>query len=129
MITDECVATEHDLMAVIAKRAATIAQTKVGKNGGIWYTRKLWEIADAAGMRVYPGNHPGTSIAALSVAHLACAWPGAVLDGPYTVGLMTIAEDVVTEPARLEGSAVRVRDVPGLGVTLDEERVSRLRVD
>jgi len=129
MITDECVATDRDLMAVIRKRAASIVQTKVGKNGGIWYTRKLWEIAAAAGMRIYPGNHPGTSIAALSVAHLAGAWPGPILDGPFTVGLVTIAEDVVTEPVRLEGCAVRVPDAPGLGVNLDEEKIRRFMIN
>jgi muconate cycloisomerase len=129
MITDECVATERDLMEVIRRRAATIAQTKAAKNGGIWYTRKLWEVAAAAGMRVYPGNHPGTSICIRSVAHLAAAWPHEVLDGPFTVGALNLAEDVVTEPVQLEGSAVRVTDAPGLGVTLDEEKISRLRVD
>jgi muconate cycloisomerase len=129
MITDECVATDRDLMAVIRKRAASIAQTKVAKNGGIWYTRRLWEIAAAAGMRIYPGNHPGTSIAALSVAHLAGAWPGPILDGPFTVGLVTITEDVVTEPVRLEGCAVRVPDAPGLGVNLDEEKIRRFMIN
>ena len=125
MITDECVATDRDLMEVIRRRAATIAQTKAAKNGGIWYTRRLWEIANAAGMGIYPGNHPGTSIAALSVAHLAAAWPGPLLDGPHTVGLLNIAEDVVTVPARLEGCATRVPDAPGLGVELDEEKIRR----
>lgn len=129
MITDECVATDRDLMLVIAKRAASIAQTKTAKNGGIWHTRRLWEIADAAGMRIYPGNHPGTSVCIHSVAHLAAAWPGPVLDGPFTVGAMTLAEDVVTEPVRLHGSEVTVPDAPGLGVTLDEDRIRHLRVD
>jgi muconate cycloisomerase len=128
MITDECVATDRDLIAVIRCRAATIAQTKVAKNGGIWHTRRLWEIADAAGMQVYPGNHPCTSIATLSAAHLAAAWPGPVLDGPFSVGLQSLAEDIVTERAQLDGCSVRVPDAPGLGVTLDEDRVRRFRV-
>ncbi|MGH8662710.1 MAG: mandelate racemase/muconate lactonizing enzyme family protein [Burkholderiales bacterium] len=129
MITDECVATDRDLLRVIEKRAATIAQTKVAKNGGIWNIRKLWHIADGAGMRIYPGNHPGTSIAVASVAHLAAAWPGGILDGPFTVGLHTLSEDVVTEPIRLDGCAAVVPDAPGLGVTLDDDKIARFRVD
>lgn len=129
MIADECVSTDRDLIAVISKRAASIVQTKVAKNGGIWHTRRLWEIADAAGLRICPGNHPCTSIATLSVAHLAGAWPGPLFDGPFTVGALTLAEDVVTEPVRLEGSQVRVPDAPGLGVTLDEDKIRRFRVD
>jgi len=127
MITDECVATDRDLMHVVAKRAATIAQTKIAKNGGIWNIRKLWQIADAAGMRIYPGNHPATSVATMAMAQLAAAWPEDVLDGPFSVGLTTLADDIVVEPARFDGCAIRVPDTPGLGLTLDEEKLRKYR--
>jgi len=129
MITDECVATERDLMNVIHTRAATIAQTKVAKNGGIWHIRKLWHIADAAGMHIYPGNHPSTSIAVMSLAQLAAAWPGPVLDGPFTVGLTTLSDDVVIEPVRFDGCAAVVPDAAGLGITVDEEKIRKSRID
>ena len=129
LMTDECVASDHDLIAVIRKRAATVVQTKIAKNGGIWRSLHLWHIAKAAGMRIYPGNHPSTSIATLAAAHLAAAWPGPVLEGAFAVGREVLAEDVVTEPVRLDGNLVRVPDAPGLGVTLDEDRVRALRVD
>jgi L-alanine-DL-glutamate epimerase-like enolase superfamily enzyme len=129
IMTDECVASDHDLIEVIRRRAATAVQTKTAKNGGIWNVRKLWHVADAAGIHIYPGNHPSTSIATLSVAHLAAAWPGELREGPFTVGLGTLSEDVVTEPVRLDGNKVKVPDAPGLGVTLDEDRIRKLRVD
>lgn len=129
LMADECVSTDHDLIQVIRKRAATVVQTKVAKNGGLWNSRKLWFIADAAGMRIFPGNHPGTSIATASVVHLAAAWPGPLLEGPFPVGISTLAGDVVTEPIRLEGNLVRVPDGPGWGFTLDEDKIRRLRAD
>jgi L-alanine-DL-glutamate epimerase-like enolase superfamily enzyme len=129
LMTDECVATDHDLIAVIKKRAATVVQTKIAKNGGMWRSLRLWQIAKAAGMRIYPGNHPSTSIATLAAAHLAAAWPGSLLEGAFAVGIGTLASDVVTEPVQLEGNRVRVPDTPGLGVTLDEERIRKLRLD
>jgi L-alanine-DL-glutamate epimerase-like enolase superfamily enzyme len=129
LMTDECVATDHDLIAVIKKRAATVVQTKIAKNGGMWRSLRLWQIAKAAGMRIYPGNHPSTSIATLAAAHLAAAWPGPLLEGAFAVGIGTLASDVVTEPVQLEGNLVRVPDAPGLGVTLDEDRVRAMRVD
>jgi len=129
MMADECVASDRDLVAVIRKRAASIVQTKVAKNGGLWHTRRLWELADSAAMRIYPGNHPATSIATMSVAHLGVAWPGELLEGPFAVGLESYAEDLVTEPVRFEGNVIPVRDTPGLGVTLDEEKIAKLRLD
>jgi muconate cycloisomerase len=80
-------------------------------------------------MRVYPGNHPSTSIATMAAAHVAAAWPGEILEGAFACGIGAILEDVVTEPIQMIGNSVRVSDAPGLGVTCDEERVRRLRAD
>lgn len=129
LMSDECVSTRQDLLEVIKRRAANAVQSKVAKNGGIWHGRALWTIAATAGLRIYPGNHPSTSIATMSVAQQAAAWPGPLLDGAFAVGLENLAEDVVTEPVLMEGNAIRVNDAPGLGVTLDEDRVKHLRVD
>lgn len=130
MMADECVGSTHDLLDVIKHRAATVVQTKVAKNGGIWHMRKLWTLAEAADMRIYPGNHPCTSVATAAVAHLAAAWPGPLLDGAFAVGISgAFAKDVVRDPLVVENGAVRVPDGPGLGVTLDDEAIAAMRID
>jgi L-alanine-DL-glutamate epimerase-like enolase superfamily enzyme len=130
MMADECVATVYDLLEVIKRRAATVMQTKVAKNGGIWHMRNLWTLARAAEMRIYPGNHPSTSVATAAVVHLAAAWPGPLLDGPFAVGISgAFARDVVTDALVVENGAVRVPEGPGLGITLDEEAIAAMRVD
>jgi muconate cycloisomerase len=129
LIADESVCTPQDLLDVVRERAAGGIQTKVAKNGGAWKTRALWEIAGAAGMRIYPGNHPSTSIAVASVLHLAASWPGELEAGPYAVGINgTLAADVVGEPLVVVNGAVRVPEGPGFGVTLDEDKIRTLRV-
>jgi L-alanine-DL-glutamate epimerase-like enolase superfamily enzyme len=129
LIADESVCTRQDLLNVIRERAARGVQTKVAKNGGAWRIRALWEIADAAGLSIYPGNHPSTSIAVASVLHLAASWPGDLEAGPYAVGINgTLAADVVTNPLGVKNGAVAVPDGPGFGVSLDEGKVSALRV-
>jgi L-alanine-DL-glutamate epimerase-like enolase superfamily enzyme len=121
LMIDESLATDADLIAVIRQRAGTVIHTKVAKNGGIWGMRKLWTIASAAGMRIYPGNHPSTSIATLSVLHLAAAWPGPLLEGAFAVGIENLAADIVRRPVQMQGNRAIVPDEPGLGVTLDED--------
>ena len=128
LMADESVSTDHDLMEVIRLRAATVVQTKIAKNGGIWHGRRLWHIADAAGMRIYPGNHPSTSIATSAAAHLGAAWPKPLLEGAFPVGIANLAEDIVTEPVRMDGPHLTISDQPGLGVTLDEGQVNKFRV-
>jgi L-alanine-DL-glutamate epimerase-like enolase superfamily enzyme len=127
LMIDESLATDNDLIAVIRERAGTAIHTKVAKNGGIWGMRKLWTIAAAAGLRIYPGNHPSTSIATVSVVHLAAAWPGPLLEGAFAVGLENLGADIVQRPLRMEQNRIVVPDEPGLGVTLDENKVREFR--
>ena len=71
-----------------------------------------------------------TSIATAAVVHLAAAWPGKLLDSPFAVGISgAFAGDVVREPLVVDNGAVRVPEGPGLGVTLDEEAIARMRID
>ena len=130
LIADEAVSTRDDLLRVIGARAAAGVQTKVAKNGGAWTTRALWEIADAGGIRIYPGNHPSTSVATASVLHLAAAWPGDLADGPFAAGIAgAFARDVVAQPIRVVAGEVAVPEGPGFGVTLDEDALAAMRVD
>ena len=130
IIADESVSDEHALIDIIKRRAASGMQSKEAKHGGIWHIRKLWIIAEAAGMRIYPGNHPSVSVATAGVAHLAAAWPGQLSEGTFAYGVSgDLAEDIVTEPILTRGNLVPVPEGPGLGLTLDEEKISRLRID
>jgi len=128
MLADESVSDPHSLIALIRARAARAIQTKIAKNGGVWACKTLWTLAAAADVKLCPGNHPSTSIATSAAAHLATAWPGELLDGPFTVGINgVLAEDVVREPLTT-GHSVTVSEAPGLGVELDDERIRHLRV-
>lgn len=130
LMLDESVGSVHDLLNAIRLDAGTIVQTKVAKNGGLANMRRLWTIADAAGWRIYPGNHPSTGVATASVVQLAASWAGPLLDGPFAVGVSgAFAEDILAEPLRIEDGAVLLPDGPGLGVVLDDDKVAALRVD
>lgn len=130
LMADECLSSDHDLMRIINLRAARVLQTKVAKNGGIHRTRHLWALARTAGLRIYPGNHPSTSVATASVVQLAAAWPDPLLHGAFAVGITgALGVDPVQVPLTMQGNRVLVPDAPGLGVTLDDDRIAALRVD
>lgn len=130
IMADESVSTDHSLLEVIRRRAASVVQTKVAKNGGIHYIRGLWNIARAAGMRIYPGNHPSTGVATASVAHMCAAWPEPLMEGVFAVGVSgALAADVAQAPIAPENGEIPIPTGPGLGVALDEDRIAALRVD
>lgn len=130
LMADESVSTDRSLMDVIRHQAAAAAQTKSAKNGGIHHIRRLWQVLAAAELGINPGNHPATSVGTASVAHMCAAWPGPLMAGPFAVGVSgALADDVVENPIRPVDGEVQAPDGPGLGVTLDEEALARLRVD
>ena len=130
IMADESVSTDHSLIEVIRRRAATVVQTKIAKNGGMYRVWRLWTLAAAAGMRIYPGNHPSTSVATAAVAQLCAAWPGPLMEGVFAVGVSgALAADIVTEPIVPVNGEIRVPSGPGLGVELDPAALARYRID
>ncbi len=129
-MADESVSTDHSLVEIIRQRAATVVQTKIAKNGGISRVSRLWHLAAAAGMRIYPGNHPSTSIATAAAAQVCGAWPGPLMEGVFAVGVSgALATDIVTNPIVPLNGEIAIPTLPGLGVELDMDRVRSLRVD
>ncbi len=130
IMADESVSTDHSLLDVIKKRAATVVQTKTAKNGGIHYIRKLWNLAQASGMRIYPGNHPSTSVATAAVAQMCAASPTPVMEGVFAVGVSgALADDIAENPIRPIDGEIPVPDGPGLGITLDEDKLAKYRAE
>jgi len=126
---DESVSSGHSMMSIVASRAASVIQTKTGKNGGIHYIRRLWTIAEEAGIGIFPGNHPGTSVATAAVAHLCTAWPGPLLVGDFQTGSSSmLSGDIVQNPVQVHAGTVRVSDAPGLGVEINEDQLDRFRL-
>jgi muconate cycloisomerase len=81
-------------------------------------------------MRIFPGNHPSTSIATSAVAHICGAWPGPLMEGPFAVGRCgSLARDIVTNPIGAEDGEIAVPTAPGLGLELDMDRIAALRAD
>ena len=82
----------------------------------------------AAGLGLYGGTMLETSVGTAACAHLFAAMPELRL-GCELFGPLRLAGDVVTEPLRVRDGMLQVPDGPGLGVTLDEDRLAFLARD
>ena len=126
---DESLSTEHSLMEIIRHGAASMVQTKIAKNGGMQRCWRLWTIANAAGISIFPGNHTSTSIATAAVAQIAAAWPGFLSESDFANGVVELLkDDIVKTSVCFENGEVIIPDGPGLGVELDEEKIAVYRV-
>jgi muconate cycloisomerase len=115
----------HDAAQLIAADASRVFALKPIKHGGLLSALDIATFAREMDVGLYVGCCIETGVGTAAYAHFACALPqldyGCELFGP-----MMLTEDVLTEPIRYEAGAVLLPPGPGLGITVDSERVAAL---
>ena len=124
LMADECVFSTHDMLAVASAAAADVVSLKLVKHGGLLNTRKVAAVAEAAGIGLYGGCLLESSIGAAAHLHVFATlrelgW------GCEQFGPQILVDDMVTEPLRFAEFHAHVPAGPGIGVTLDEEKLRR----
>lgn len=126
IMADECMRSVHDALAVVERRAAHVFSLKVLKSGGITRTQKTATVAEAAGIRCFGGTSLETSVGTAASMHLFSAVPN-LTEGCELFGPLFLADDIVEEPLEYRDFRVWRPRRPGLGVSLDEEKVDHYR--
>lgn len=122
LMADECVFSPHDLLAVAAAAAADVVSLKLVKHGGLFATRKVAAVAEAAGIGLYGGCLLESSIGAAAHLQVFASLPELGW-GCEHFGPQILTEDLVTEPLRFADFQVHLPTGPGIGVELDEDKL------
>ncbi len=126
LMADESVTDFDSLIQIIRRQAADIVKLKVMKQGGFLRTSRMMATAEAAGLGVVIGHGFGLGINTMAEILLAST-SRAVLSGLECVGPIKTVDDIVTHKLDLHAGELAVPHGLGLGVTLDEDRLSRYR--
>ncbi|MBI4194254.1 MAG: hypothetical protein HY526_04160 [Betaproteobacteria bacterium] len=123
---DESAWTPHDVANIARAEAADTICLKPVKNGGLFLSRRMAEMAEAAGMGVLMGSKhplsPGTSAIIQFAAALPCVHE--VLG--YGSPLERLADDICDPPLEMnKDGTVSLPEGPGLGVTVSEEKLRK----
>jgi L-alanine-DL-glutamate epimerase-like enolase superfamily enzyme len=128
IMADESVLDHASLINIIKADAADIVKVKVMKQGGFLNTRRMIATAEAAGIRCVVGHGFGLGIN--TMAEIMCAATSKnVIEGLECVGPLKTSDDIVTHRIDLSSGSMTVPDAPGLGVTLDEDKIAKYRFD
>src|ERR1700736_6033791 len=122
LMADECVFSAHEMLDVARAGAADVVSLKLVKHGGLLATRNVAAVAEAAGVGLYGGCLLESSIGA--AAHLQIfaglrelAW------GYEHFGPQILVDDLVEQPLRFADFQIHLPAGPGLGVTLDQDKL------
>ncbi len=122
IMADECVFSAHDMLEVARQAAADVVSLKLVKHGSLPNLKRVAGIAEAAGIGLYGGCLLESSIGAAAHLHgfatlRELAW------GCEHFGPQILTGDLVVEPLRFADFCVHLPEGPGLGVTLDRDRL------
>ncbi|MFK0002691.1 mandelate racemase/muconate lactonizing enzyme family protein [Paenarthrobacter sp. NPDC090522] len=104
-----------------------IIQPDITRCGGISEMRRIHEVATQHSTELVPHGFSTGILMAATVQFLASIPGGNLIE--FSQSTSALYQDLVTNPITLENGAVRVRNEPGLGVQLDEDLISKYRVE
>lgn len=128
VMADEGVQSATDAFDYASDGACSVIALKIAKSGGPLAVLRTATVAHAAGIGCYGGTLLEGTIGSIASAHAFAAcenleW-GTELFGP-----LLLKDDVVVERASVNNFELAVPDLPGLGVSLDEDKLAFYRRD
>jgi L-alanine-DL-glutamate epimerase-like enolase superfamily enzyme len=123
---DESAYTPQDVINLARQDAVDTICVKPIKNGGFYLSRRIAEVADAAGLGVLMGSKHPMSPGTAAILHFAAAMPMVHDILGYGSPLERFGDDVAVKP--VEMNADGTVDLPaghGLGVEIDPAKLAR----
>ena len=123
----EVLTRRQSFMPFLLRGAFDIVQPDVTKVGGLSEQRRIARLAQDLGVR-YVGHGWNTALGVAADLHLATALPN--VDLVEFIGGSAYVDGILAEPFVLDGEGMlTLPQGPGLGVTLDPDKVARYSVD
>ena len=124
IMADESVHNLWDAYRIVKNNIADIIKIKMAKIGGFYKAQQVINLCEAAGVPVVLGNGFNTSIMGSAELNLACSHRQIIQGGEF-VGPAKLKEDLVKEPMVMVDGKYILRDKPGLGIEVDEEKIKK----
>lgn len=140
IVADESCWDIHDAVDVLHARAADCISIYLAKAGGFSGACKVADLADAAMVRCDVNGSIESAIGTAANVHFALARPAVSLPAvitisapagrhPYRVAGHYYDDDILTEPMQVQDGAILPLDAPGLGISIDEDKLQAFRCD
>ena len=139
VMADESSWSASDVLEIIRLNAAQMLSVYYTKPGGFSPAKRLLAVAGAGALQCDVNGSAEMGIGNAANLHLAVSSPEVVLAGsiPVTstaeqvvtkVGARLYLDDLIKQPFRYADGQLFVPDGPGLGIEVDEEKISKYRI-
>ncbi|WP_276207500.1 enolase C-terminal domain-like protein [Modicisalibacter sp. 'Wilcox'] len=123
MLADEAVQDARDGLTLAAGGFSGAFALKIAKSGGVSGVLELAHVAQAAGIGLYGGTLLEGTIGTAAALHAWATLPELAW-GTEMFGPLLLTDDIVAEPLHYHDFGVELPTAPGLGITLDEDKLA-----
>jgi len=127
VMADESVSDHASLIAIIKAGAADYVKFGIKQAGGILRASRMLATAEAAGIPVVIGHGFGLDLSTIAEIMLAASSRN-VLPGLECVGPLKVKDTVATTRLDISSGSIPLPDGPGLGITLDDNKLEQYRM-
>jgi L-alanine-DL-glutamate epimerase-like enolase superfamily enzyme len=123
---NESVTTPEIVLQILQLRAADVLLPDTYQCGGILAVKKVAALCEAARVPCVFHCAHDLGLKTAAMLHVVASSPGFTLANDCTY--YGLEDDIVTPLHRIEGGFMKVPDGPGLGVSVDEAKLTKYRV-
>ena len=128
LMADEALHGPRTAMRIAAAGAAGVFALKIAQSGGLLPTAEVAAIGMAAGIGLYGGTMLEGGVGTAASAQVFATVPELAW-GTELFGPLLQTEEILSEPLTYRDFALKVPTGPGLGVSLDPDKVAFFRRD
>jgi muconate cycloisomerase len=128
VMADESLVGPESAFALARVAGANVFAIKIEQSGGLQAAQRVAAIADAAHIELYGGTMLEGAVGTIASAHVFSTFRelrwGTELFGP-----LLLTQEILAQPLEYSDFHLTVPALPGLGISLDEDRVQHFRRD
>ena len=128
VMADEALTGPASAFPFAAEAAADVFAVKIQQSGGLFAAAAVGAIAEAAGIGLYGGTMLEAGVGTAASAHVFSTFASLSFQTEL-FGPLLLTEEILAEPLTYADFCLKVPTGPGLGVTLDEDKVAFFRRD
>lgn len=125
---DESVSRPAEVTREILSGSATAISIKTARTG-FTYSQRVHFQCESLGVENYIGNQIDGQIGTMSSLVFGSAFKGTTAMAGELSNFLDMSDDLLTEPLQIKDGIMKVRDLPGTGVVIDEDKLLRYRQD
>jgi L-Ala-D/L-Glu epimerase len=128
IFADESVARPGEVTRELLGGSATGISIKTARTG-FTYSQRIHHLCEGLGVDVVMGNQIDGQIGSLCSASFGSAYETTSRRAGELSNFLDLTDDLLTVPLVIENGTLRVRQGPGLGIEIDEDKLRHYRQD